>query len=641
MKLHPKHVVMTLLLLAGLLMSVLTASFAYYTNGSFGFPLDDPWIHLQFAKNLHDYGSFSYYKGEMATSGSTAPLYTVILAAGFFVTNNEMVLSYVLGVTCFLVGALFMFRLSERLFSGGMVAAVTATLLFVWEPRLQWVALSGMETTLFILLILASLHYYLSERPIALGISAGLLIWTRPEAVILFGAIAADWVYRTIILRGKKKEYESSPWIRRAVIIALVIGAGYVLFNFLLSGSLLPNTYAAKLKYYSTSTINFPLEVMKYIFQGTQVVLAPFAAVGVIALLVDLARRRTNLLLIPVLFAVGMFLAYWMKLPYLYQNGRYMMPLLPVIVLLGMSGVGAVVTLLQKTLLRKEETVRRLEIVLSVIFVGAFAYGSWQNRHVYQDYCKYISDRQVRTAHWLREKLPQDAVVATHDVGAIAFYSERRIVDMVGLISPEMIQNIGNLNKLYGFLTQQGVTHLALLRNWFEVVNVNAMFQTNEVTPEIMEVFNYGPDRIHVTSKEVNWLTERSWQFLIRGDAQQGGPLIERAVKLDSLSSRAHHHFGWALMMVGQFERSEAELRLAIALNPSYWNAYFALAQVPLRQGKTREGIARLEKLVAMNPRMLPADQQLAQMYEQLGDTAKARYYLEQYTKGLEVDAKR
>ena len=107
MKLHPKHVVMTLLLLAGLLMSVLTASFAYYTNGRFGFPLDDPWIHLQFAKNLHDYGSFSYYKGEMATSGSTAPLYTVILAAGFFVTNNEMVLSYVLGVACFLVGALF------------------------------------------------------------------------------------------------------------------------------------------------------------------------------------------------------------------------------------------------------------------------------------------------------------------------------------------------------------------------------------------------------------------------------------------------------------------------------------------------------------------------------------------------------
>ena len=65
MKLQPKHVVMTILVLAGLLMSVLTASFAYYTNEGFGFPLDDPWIHLQFAKNLHDYGSFSYFKNEI------------------------------------------------------------------------------------------------------------------------------------------------------------------------------------------------------------------------------------------------------------------------------------------------------------------------------------------------------------------------------------------------------------------------------------------------------------------------------------------------------------------------------------------------------------------------------------------------
>ena len=31
---------------------------AYKTNGFFGFPLDDPWIHLTFAKNLIEYGGF-------------------------------------------------------------------------------------------------------------------------------------------------------------------------------------------------------------------------------------------------------------------------------------------------------------------------------------------------------------------------------------------------------------------------------------------------------------------------------------------------------------------------------------------------------------------------------------------------------
>lgn len=640
MKLQPKHLVMTILVLAGLLMSVLTASFTYYTNGGFGFPLDDPWIHLQFAKNLHDYGSFSYFKNEIATSGSTAPLYTLILAAGFFVTNNEMVLSYALGVAFFLMGAIYMFRLSEKLFSGGMSMAVVATLLFVLEPRLQWIALSGMETTLFVLLILASFYYYVSERPVALGICSGLLLWTRPEAVILFAALAADWMYNNFLLTPKKEQSGSARWLGKAAISTLVLGAGYIAFNFVLSGTMLPNTYAAKLKYYSAGTTNYPLEVLKYLSQNAQVVLAPFAAIGVIAVLADLVRRKRNPFLVPVLFSFGLFLAYWMKLPYLYQNGRYMMPVLPFVVLLGLGGVAMVLSLLKKNVVRDEHTVRQIQTVLAVIFIASFAYGSWQNRVTYQDYCKYISDRQVRTARWLHDNLPEDAVIGTHDIGAIAFYSERKIVDMVGLISPEMIQNIGNLDKLKEFLMRQGVTHLALLRNWFEVVNVNSVFHTVEQTPEIMEVFEFNPERVHMTSKEVNWLTDTGWQFLLRGDAQQGGPLVERAVQLDSVSSRAHYHFGWALMMIGQFDRSESQLRKAIELHPDYWNAYFALAQVPFRRGETAEGIKRLRNLVEMNPKMRVADQQLMQIYEQQGDTARARFYLQRYNKGMELNAK-
>ena len=63
-------------------------NFALAQNGGFGFPLDDPWIHLTFAKNLVDYHSFSYFKNEMATAGSSSPIYTILLAAGFIISNN-------------------------------------------------------------------------------------------------------------------------------------------------------------------------------------------------------------------------------------------------------------------------------------------------------------------------------------------------------------------------------------------------------------------------------------------------------------------------------------------------------------------------------------------------------------------------
>ena len=50
------------------------------TGGQVGFPLDDSWIHLQFARNVATGWGFSYNPGE-PTPGSTAPLWTLLLAA--------------------------------------------------------------------------------------------------------------------------------------------------------------------------------------------------------------------------------------------------------------------------------------------------------------------------------------------------------------------------------------------------------------------------------------------------------------------------------------------------------------------------------------------------------------------------------
>ena len=64
--------------LAGI--AVLTGLFFLFMaksqNGYFCFPLDDSWIHLTFARNIVEFGSFSYYKNQLATSGLTSHLYT-------------------------------------------------------------------------------------------------------------------------------------------------------------------------------------------------------------------------------------------------------------------------------------------------------------------------------------------------------------------------------------------------------------------------------------------------------------------------------------------------------------------------------------------------------------------------------------
>ncbi|HSQ74067.1 MAG TPA: hypothetical protein VLT13_00825, partial [Bacteroidota bacterium] len=178
-----RNSIVTAILVAGAAICVLICWSALQTNGTFGFPLDDSWIHLQFARNLRDYGSFSYYQNEMATSGSTSPLYTVLLAAGLFLTSDEYVLSYLLGIGFFAAGAFVLSQLGKGLFQGQLILIGGAMLLYFLEPRLQWIALSGMETTLFIFLLLLVWYLYRHKSPRWLGVASGLLLWTRPEAV--------------------------------------------------------------------------------------------------------------------------------------------------------------------------------------------------------------------------------------------------------------------------------------------------------------------------------------------------------------------------------------------------------------------------------------------------------------------------
>src|SRR5262245_64042524 len=75
-----------------LLAAALAAGLGYlavelYLVGRPGFPLDDSWIHLQFARNLAAGQGLSYNPGEPVT-GSTAPLWTALLAILFLLPGN-------------------------------------------------------------------------------------------------------------------------------------------------------------------------------------------------------------------------------------------------------------------------------------------------------------------------------------------------------------------------------------------------------------------------------------------------------------------------------------------------------------------------------------------------------------------------
>lgn len=82
--------------------------------GEAGFPLDDSWIHLHFARNLAEGAGFSYNPGH-PVAGSTAPLWTLLIAAGFALAGPAPWVVKTLGVLLTVGTALVARRLARAL----------------------------------------------------------------------------------------------------------------------------------------------------------------------------------------------------------------------------------------------------------------------------------------------------------------------------------------------------------------------------------------------------------------------------------------------------------------------------------------------------------------------------------------------
>ena len=121
--------------------------------GASGFPLDDSWIHLQFARNLAEGAGFSF-NPHRPVAGSTAPLWTLLLGA---------VATRVLRLALDGEGARDHRDPGRRppdppgraRLGAPADAALAAAVALMWMGPLVWGSLSGMEVSLAALLVAA------------------------------------------------------------------------------------------------------------------------------------------------------------------------------------------------------------------------------------------------------------------------------------------------------------------------------------------------------------------------------------------------------------------------------------------------------------------------------------------------------
>ncbi len=471
------------------LAALLTA--VYVGSGGGNFPLDDSWIHQTYGRNLGTLGEWSFLPGQ-PSAASTSPLYTVILAVGYWLGIDFRLWTHALGGAALALTGILGVLLAKRLMPENRRAwLIGLALVSAWH--LIWAAASGMETALFSLLTLVMIAFISQLETLTIrggvvfGAIAGLLMLTRPEGVMLAGlagiALVIGFVRKAGILRVL-------VFFAAAAAIFAVMTAPYFVYNLNLTGGLLPNTAAAKR---SQAAALFELgygerliRMIVPLLAGGQMLLIPGWFVFVVNSLRrgETKHRAVRWLLIA--WGIGLIALYAAWLPLDMQHGRYVIPALPALITAGVVGTLEWVRASRRSLMGR---VSSGGVSMSAVLVFA-VFALFLGRETYVRDVAIIDGDMVTVAAWVAENIPEGTRIAIHDIGAVGYFAPRPMLDIGGLISPEVIPIIRDADALWRLIESSGAEYLIAYPYQTPGENphdprLHSVFQTNNVVTEL------------------------------------------------------------------------------------------------------------------------------------------------------------
>lgn len=394
-----------------------------------GFPLDDSWIHQVFARNLALHGSWGFPTGEHS-AGTSGILWTLILAANYSLfglapsTYTALVNVLMMAGCC---GAFY------GLLRGDGMDRPAAAALALLPPLLgntSWLAASGFESLLIVFWSITAVALWRMESPWT-GLVVALAVMTRPECLGLPIVLTGAWW-----MEGRAKP-QRLWWIWLPATAGL---GATVWVSWLTSDGLLPATLAGRRWLYGFDGPMVLRVVVMFATWTSQIVEKalgwslwwaplPLAAIGTG---LWRARRYPGLATLAA-FALAVTGLYVVILTNIGHGGRYQ----PLNLFLAppLAGLGLAVW--------SERFAKRFPRALvpaaaSIVAIACLpSMLMWRN--VVDQGIDHINSAHVRFAHMVKQRVPPDAVVAAYDIGAIGYFSERRVVDLGGLVDREFL----------------------------------------------------------------------------------------------------------------------------------------------------------------------------------------------------------
>lgn len=385
-----------------------------------GHELDDGLIYARYIQNLISGNGLVYNAGEYV-NGLTSPLFAWLSLAPAWLFGDARHGAMLISVLAAMGTVVVFYRILTLFIAERRIAALAT--LFAAGSGMTYINL-GMETSLFTLMVGLCLLLYFKDEFFALGICVGLAILTRPEAVFLVPAMALNtWLY--------KRRW---PDFRCYVAPAILVSAQF-LFNGLYYGALLPSSGVAKIAqgamgHWGFNSFllglgerlldGFGLPRQMQVF-GTHVV--PIVLMILAALSLPLVQAR-QYLLVSIAF-LGLYTGFFagLNIPGQWWYYAIHFTIFSTWVVLGIYWL----------YVRCKSEHQRM---FRISFTGLFALMLlWQGAINLVLHGNTVREDYKQFGEWIAENTPDEASIALAEIGTVGWYSERRIIDILGLVT--------------------------------------------------------------------------------------------------------------------------------------------------------------------------------------------------------------
>jgi hypothetical protein len=400
---------------------------------------EDFYITLRYAQNLAHGAGFVYNPGEHVL-GTTTPLYTLLLALSIRLNLDPTLTGKLACAGADAVSCWFIWRLSCTL--GRPTAGLCAALCFAIAPLNLTESVKGMEASLVACTGIMAFALWAEGRTGPAWFCVGLATLLRIDGVALALVLLA-----ASILRDRRP-----PW--KGLRILALVTLPWLAFTTIAFGSPIPTSLRAKLIVYSWRNPGAFPNIVPFLRIMTHNGLGAFLFAGA---LITLATEAWRLLragtraasgtrrggpVIPAMLAWLLLYYGGMALSKVFLFGWYFLPPTPVYYLVAFLGWRRV-AMANKRLLPEWARRRR---TLPILAAAALAAGTLLAVVIVPRAARGLRDSQraedalrIPIGLWLREHAAPQETVMLEPIGYIGYYSGLRVLDTVGLVSPQVL----------------------------------------------------------------------------------------------------------------------------------------------------------------------------------------------------------